>query len=80
MLTRAMLPVVWTVPGSRWGSRRGSRKMPHRQRGGCTKNRGGGCHTPPVMCALSLFGFFLLDRPTRTAPAERERTGATPHF
>ena len=48
--------------------------------GGVYQKQRGGCHTPPVMCALSLFVFFLLDRPTRTAPAERERTGATPHF
>lgn len=48
--------------------------------GGVYQKQRGGCHTPPVAFALSLFGFFVLDRTTRTAPAERERTGATPPF
>ena len=37
-----------------------------------------GCGTHPFHFPLSLFGFFVLDRPTRTAPAERGETGATP--
>ena len=40
----------------------------------------GGCPIPPVHFSLSLFGLFALDRPTRTAPAERGETGATPPF
>ena len=28
----------------------------------------------------AVFGFFVLDRPTRTAPAVQGRTGATPPF
>ena len=54
--------------------------MPRGQRGGCGKNKQGGCGTHPFHFSLSLFGFFVLDRTTRTAPAERERTGATPTF
>ena len=50
------------------------------QRGGCPKNSRGGCPIPPFHCSLSLFGFVVLDRPTRTAPAERKETGATPPF
>ena len=38
----------------------------------------GGCPIPPFHFSASLFGFFVLDRPTRTAPAERGETGATP--
>ena len=49
-----------------------------RKRGGVYQNRCGGCTTPPVVFWPSLFGFFVLDRTTRTAPAERGRTGAPP--
>ena len=48
--------------------------------GGVSGNSRGGCQAPPVHSALSLFGFVVLDRLDRTAPAERERTGATPPF
>ena len=54
--------------------------MPRRQRGGWGRNREMGWGTPTVYFPLLLFGFFVLDRTTRTAPAERERTGATPPF
>ena len=37
----------------------------------------GGCPIPLFHVSLSLFGFVVLDRPTRTAPAERGETGAT---
>ena len=46
--------------------------------GGCHKNRGGGCHIPPVHVSLSLFGLFVLARLTRAASAGRDKTGATP--
>ena len=39
-----------------------------------------GCGTPPVHVSLSLFGLFVVERRTRTAPAVREMTGATPPF
>ena len=48
--------------------------------GGVPRTAGGGCPIPPFHCSLSLFGLFVLDRPTRTAPAERGETGATPPF
>ena len=48
--------------------------------GGVYQKQSGGCHMPPVVFPLSLFVFLVLDRTTRTAPAERERTGATPPF
>ena len=44
------------------------------------QKQSGGCPTAPVALSLSMFGFFVLDRTARTAPAERERTGATPIF
>ena len=46
--------------------------MGHGQRGGCT--------TPPFMVSPSLFVFVVLARRSRTAPAERDKTGATPLF
>ena len=48
--------------------------------GGVSGKQRGGVSAPPFHCSLSLFGFVVLDRPTRTAPAVRERTGATPPF
>ena len=39
-----------------------------------------GCGTPPVHVSLSWFGLFVVERRTRTAPAVRETTGATPPF
>ena len=54
--------------------------MLHRQRGGCNTKRWGGCNISPVHVPLCLFGLFVLHRLDRTAPAEREKTGATPPF
>ena len=51
-----------------------------RTEGGVSQKQQGGCPIPPCCFSLSLFGFVVLDRPTRTAPAEREETGATPPF
>ena len=51
-----------------------------RTEGGVSQKQPGGCPIPPFHCSLSLFGLFVLDRPTRTAPAERDETGATPPF
>ena len=51
-----------------------------RNQGGCTKKKTRGCTTPPSIFPLALFGFFVLDRMTRTAPAGRGETGATPPF
>ena len=45
--------------------------------GGVSQQRWGGSH-PPFMFPSALFGFVVLDRPTRTAPAVRGETGATP--
>ena len=56
-------------------------------RGNLTPTQGGvsghdreGCQATPCMSPLSLLGFSSSDRTTRTAPAVRERTGATPRF
>ena len=54
------------------GVEAGVERMVRAQRGGCT--------TPPVHFSPSLFVFFVLERPARSAPAETEKTGATPHF
>ena len=51
-----------------------------RTAGGVSQKQPGGCPIPPFPFSLSLFGFVVLDRPTRTAPAERGETGATPPF
>ena len=51
-----------------------------RTEGGVSQKQPGGCPIPPFHFSLSLFGLFVLDRPTRTAPAERGETGATPPF
>ena len=40
----------------------------------------GGCATPLVHVSPSVFGLFVVERRTRTAPAVRETTGATPPF
>ena len=48
--------------------------------GGVSGKQRGGCQAPPFHLSLSLFGFVVLDRPTRTAPAERDVTGAIPPF
>ena len=39
-----------------------------------------GCGTPLVHVSPSLFGLFVVERRTQTAPAVRETTGATPRF
>ena len=64
MVPRLPCPVPWQAP---WQGKRDA-------------DSGGGCPIPPFHFSLSLFGFFVLDRPTRTAPAERGETGATPPF
>ncbi len=51
-----------------------------RTQGGVSQKQQGGCPIPPFHLSLSLFGFSSYDRPTRTAPAERDVTGATPPF
>ena len=48
--------------------------------GGVSGTQRGRVRPPPFHCSLSLFGVFVLDRPTRTAPAVRDVTGATPPF
>ena len=48
--------------------------------GGVQHKEVGGCNIPPVHVPLCLFGLFVLHRLDRTAPAEREKTGATPPF
>ena len=68
------------APGSRRGSRRGSSGMVHGQRGGVYQKQSGGCNTPTFRFPPSLLGFFVINRLPGTAPAERERTGATPLF
>ena len=47
---------------------------------GVYQEQRGGCTTPPVVFALSLLVSFVLARRSRTAPAVRDKTGATPPF
>ena len=44
------------------------------------RRRWGGWGTPRLHFTPFLFVFFVLDRTTRTAPAESVETGATPPF
>ncbi len=67
------------VRGNAQGNAKGSGCV-IRTQGGVSQQRRLGSHTPPFIFPLALFLFFVLDRPTRTAPAVREETGATPHF
>ena len=48
--------------------------------GGVLHQQQEGCYIPLFHLSPPLFGFFVLDRLTRAAPAEREKTGATPPF
>ena len=72
-------PVSGPFRGSAQGRAQGSDVVIRKPGGGSQQQRRGD-HIPPVHCSLPLFGLFVLDRTTRTAPAERERTGATPPF
>ena len=72
-------PVSGPFRGSAQGRAQGSDVVIRKPGGGSHKQRRGD-HIPPVHFSLPLFGFVVLDRTTRTAPAERERTGATPPF
>ena len=65
--------------GNAQGNVQGNKNLTRTQ-GGCPKNSRGGVPSPPFHLSLSLFGFSSYDRPTRTAPAERDVTGATPPF
>ena len=73
-----MLPRCLDPSGVTMGVTAGVEQNGTQTGGGVYQNRSGGCPTPPIVFSPSLFGFFVLDRTTRTAPAERERTGATP--
>ena len=68
-------PFRGRAQGRAQGSENGTRKQ-----GGVYQKEKGGCTTPPSMFPPALFGLFVLDRTTRTAPAERGETGATPPF
>ena len=70
-------PAGAPLRGNEQGNAQGN-EMPRANGWGCGKNKQGGCGTHPFHSSPSLFGFFVLDRPTRTAPAERERKGAPP--
>ena len=48
--------------------------------GGVLHQQQEGCYIPLFHLSPPLFVFFVLDRLTRAAPAEREKTGATPTF
>ena len=70
-----MVPRCLDRSGGEAGGESGGEQNATRKCGG-----GGGCGTPPVHLSPSLFGFVVLDRTTRTAPAARGETGATPPF
>ena len=80
ILTRATLPRRLDRSGVTMGVTAGVEQNGTQTEGGVYQKQRGGCHTPLVVFSLSLFVFFVLARRCRTAPAERERTGATPPF
>ena len=75
-----MLPRCLDPSGVEAGGESGGEHNLTRKWGGVSGKQWWGCQATPLPFPLSLFGFFVLDRTTRTAPAERERTGATPPF
>ena len=71
------------VAGPRRGNARGNaegNELFTRTLGGVSTKCRGACPQPPIRVPLFSFGFFVLDRTTRAAPAERGETGATPPF
>ena len=80
MLTRAIVPRRLDRSGVTMGVTAGVEQNGTQTEGGVYQKQRGGCPTPPVVFSLSLFVVFVLARRCRTAPAERERTGATPPF
>ena len=75
-----MLPRRLDPSGVEAGGGSGGEHNLTRKWGGVSGKQWWGCQATPLPYPPSLFGFFVLDRTTRTAPAERERTGATPPF
>ena len=65
--------------GNAQGKQQGRRHVAPTE-GGVQHTQRGGCNSTPAMFPPAVFGFFVLDRPTRTAPAVQGRTGATPPF
>ena len=65
--------------GNAQGNAQGNQNLTRTQ-GGVSQKQQGGCPIPPFHFAASLFVFSSYDRPTRTAPAVRGKTGATPQF
>ena len=68
-------PFRGRAQGRAQGSENGTRKQ-----GGVYQKEKEGCTTPLSIFPPAVFGLFVLDRTTRTAPAERGETGATPPF
>ena len=75
-----MLPRRLDPSGVEAGGESGGERYLTRTWGGVSGKQWRGCQAPRLHFSLPLFGFFVLERTTRTAPAERERTGATPLF
>ena len=81
ILTRAIVPRRLDRSGVTMGVTAGvEQNGTQTEGGGVYQKQRGGCPTPLGVFSLSLFGLFVLARRCRTAPAERERTGATPPF
>ena len=75
-----MLPAVFgPFRGNARGNAEGNENLT-RTLGGVSGKQWGRCQATHFIFPPALFWFFVLDRTTRTAPAERERTGATPPF
>ena len=65
--------------GNAQGNAQGNQNLTRTQ-GGVSQKQQGGCPIHTFQFSLSLFGSSSYDRPTRTAPEVRGKTGATPPF
>ena len=77
-MTNVMLTCCLDRSGVEAGVAAGVEQNGTQTEGGVYQKQSGGCHTRPFQFLPSLLGFFVINRLPRTAPAERERTGATP--
>ena len=75
-----MLPGVFGPFRGRAQGRAQGRGILTRSEGGVSRNRGGARQAPPFLLSPALFGFFVLDRKPRAAPAERGRRERPPSF
>ena len=79
-MTNVMLTCRLDRSGVTMGVTAGVEQNGTRTEGGVYQKQSGECNTPPFQFPPSLLGFFVISRLPRTAPAERDKTGATPPY